>query len=187
MFGVDNLALESESDTEIIIYDFDESSDDAEKLSSDEFSSDSEATDSDSDLLNDTRIWYPIDDQQSTPAPPRFPFSGQPGLQVPLTDERDPLAYVKLFLDDNIMDTIVTETNRYAEQTLTRTPQQRLSRTRNWEPTSKDDMWLFRGVLILQGIIHKPRQRWYWSTNRLLETPIFRRVMSEYKLSLIHI
>jgi len=154
-------------------------------MSSDEFSSDSEDSDSDSDLLRDTRVWYPLDVQQPTAAPPRFPFSGQPGIQVPLADDHDPVTYLRLFLDDDIMDIIVTETNRYAEQTLMRTPQRRLSRTRNWEPISKDDMWLFFGVLILQGIVHKPQQRWYWSTNRLLETPIFRKVMSEYKFSLI--
>lgn len=83
-----------------------------------------------------------------------------------------------------MIDTVVTETNRYAEQTSTRTPHRRLSRTRIWEDVTKVDIWIFVGVLILQGIIHKPQQRWYWSTNRLLETPIFRRVMSVYRFSL---
>jgi len=188
LFGIDNLALDSEWDPETIIYDYDDSLEDCGNMSSDEFSSDSEDTDSESDILRDRCVWYPIDDQQPTAAPLRFPFSGQPGLRVPLTDTSNPLTYLKLFLDDDIMDimdVIVTETNRYAEQTLRRTPHRRLSRTRNWEPTSTEDMWLLFGVMILQGNINKPQQRWYWSTNQLLETPIFRKVMSEYKFSLM--
>jgi len=34
-------------------------------------------------------------------APPHLPFTGQPGLQVPLA-ENDPLRYGQLFLDDQI-------------------------------------------------------------------------------------
>ena len=184
LFGIDN-AVYSESDAETISYDYDESSDDGENLSSDEFSSDSEVSESESDLLQDVRVWCAIDVEHPPAAPPRFPFTGQPGLQVPLNDEQDPLTYVRLFLDEDIMISIVTETNRYAEQTLTRTPHRPLSRTRNWEPITVDDLWLFFGVIVLQGIVHKPQQRWYWSTNRLLETPIFGKVMSEYKFTLI--
>jgi len=184
LFGIDN-AVYSESDAETISYDYDESSDDGENLSSDEFSSDSEVSESESDLLQDVRVWCAIDVEHPPAAPPRFPFTGQPGLQVPLNDEQDPLTYVRLFLDEDIMISIVTETNRYAEQTLTRTPHRPLSRTRNWEPITVDDLWLFFGVIVLQGIVHKPQQRWYWSTNRLLETPIFGKIMSEYKFTLI--
>jgi len=125
-----------------------------------------------------TRVWCATDVQHSPAAPPCFPFTGRPGIRVSLTDEQDPLTYVRLFLDNKIVNTIVTETNRYAEQTLTRTPHRRRSRTRNWEPIAVDYLWLFFGVIILQGIIHKPQQRWYWSTNRLLEMPIFGKIMN---------
>ena len=129
LFGIDN-AVYSESDAETISYDYDESSDDGENLSSDEFSSDSEVSESESDLLQDVRVWCAIDVEHPPAAPPRFPFTGQPGLQVPLNDEQDPLTYVRLFLDEDIMISIVTETNRYAEQTLTRTPHRPLSLVR---------------------------------------------------------
>ena len=180
--GIDNLA---ESDDETIIYGNDYSSDECDNLSSDEFSSDSDATDSDSDLLDDVRVWCPVDTDRPLAAPPRFPFTGQPGIQVPIADNNDPLAYLRLFLTDDIVDVIVAETNRYAEQTLSRTPHRRWSRTRNWTSVTNEDIWLFFGVLFLQGIVHKPQQQWYWSKNRLLETPIFSRVMSEYRFSLI--
>ena len=181
--GVENLGLDVESDDETIIYAG--SCDESVNLSSDEFSSDSDASESDSDDLTNVRVWCKVDPQQPSTTPPRFPFTGQPGLQVPVDDNNDPLAYLRLFLDDNIIDTIVTETNRYAEQTMTRTGHRLLSRTRHWEPVTKVDIWLFFGILVLQSLVHKPRQDWYWSRKRLLSTPIFQDIMSEYKFSLI--
>ena len=185
--GVPNFAFDIESDDtdDTIIYENENSFDEHGNVSSDALSSDSEATDSDSDSLDDARVWCSVDTEQPSTAPPRFPFTGQPGCKATLTDKNDPVTYLRLFLDENVIDVIVTETNRYAKQTLTRTPHRRLSRTRNWEPVSRDDIWLFIGVLVLRGIVQKPQQRWYWSTNRILETPIFRRVMTEYRFTLI--
>jgi len=34
-----------------------------------------------------------------------------------LTDKNDPVMYLRLFLDENVIDVIITETNRYAEHT----------------------------------------------------------------------
>jgi len=180
--GINNLSFDVNSDSETDVY---WDSDESANLSSDEFSSDSDVSDSESVNVADARVWCRVD-SASPPAPPsRFPFTGNPGLQVPLADKSDPLAYLCLFLDDELIDHIVVETNRYAEQTLARTPQRRLSRTRQWEPGNQDDMWLFVGIMVLQALVHKPQQRWYWTNNCLLETPIFRRVMSEYRFSLI--
>ena len=106
-------------------------------------------------------------------------------MQIQLGEKDDPLTYLRLFLDDSVIDIIVNETNRYAEQALTRTSHRRLSRTRHWEPVTRDDIWRFFGVLVLQGLVRKPRQQWYWPRNRLLMTPVFQDVMSEYKFSLI--
>jgi len=184
--SIENLGLDDdESDNDTICYYESDVSDESVNLSSDELSSESEESESDSEALADVRVWCAIDLQNPTIAPPRFPFSGQPGLQVSLTDCNDPLEYLRLFLDDEFIDVIVKETNRYAEQTMTRTPQRRMSRTRQWEPVTKDDIWLFIGILVLQSVIRKPQQHWYWSHNRLLETPIIRRIMSEYRFSLI--
>ena len=96
-------------------------------MSSDEFSSNSEATDSESDSLHNAsgiRLIRVIHCR----VPPHFPFTGQPGLQVALAENNDPLTCGQLFLDDQIYDLIVSETNQYTEQTLTRPPHRRLSR-----------------------------------------------------------
>jgi len=131
------------SDDETIIYGEHDSSDESVNLSSDEFSSESDESDSDSEVLADVCVWCRVDPQQPSSAPPRFAFTGQPGLQFQLDKKDDPRAYLRLFLDDSVMDITVNETNRYAEQTLTRTSHLRLSRTRHGEPVTRDDIWRF--------------------------------------------
>ncbi|XP_068103433.1 piggyBac transposable element-derived protein 4-like [Hyperolius riggenbachi] len=114
--------------------------------------------------------------------PPRFPFTGSPGQKWEC--DHSPLAYMELFLPEEVIDMIVQETNRYAEQQLA-APFSRFSRTRKWEPVTSEDIWQFLGLIILQGVVGKPLQKWNWSTNRILATPFFGSVMPEYRFSLI--
>uniref|UniRef100_A0A8C5P8P0 PiggyBac transposable element-derived protein domain-containing protein n=1 Tax=Leptobrachium leishanense TaxID=445787 RepID=A0A8C5P8P0_9ANUR len=83
----------------------------------------------------------------------------------------NPLAYLRLFLTDAVIEKIVTETNRYQD--------------RKWEPVTKDEIWKFLALIILQGVVAKPMQKWYWTTNKLLATPFFGTVMPEYRFTLI--
>ncbi|GFU28012.1 piggyBac transposable element-derived protein 4 [Nephila pilipes] len=48
--------------------------------------------------------------------PPRFPFTGTPGVTFPVNINYTPLDMLEMFLDSNLMDIIVKETNNYAEE-----------------------------------------------------------------------
>ncbi|KAM5180683.1 uncharacterized protein ACMZJ9_001207 [Mantella aurantiaca] len=133
--------------------------------------------------LSDVRTWCSIDCGTDQAAPPRFPFTGGPGMKVDV-EHNNPLAYLQLFLIDEVIEKIVKETNRYKEQ-QSATLHRKFSRSRKWEPVTKNDIWNFLGLIILQGVVKKPLQKWYWSTNKLLETPFFGTVMTEYRFSLI--
>ncbi|XP_068122221.1 piggyBac transposable element-derived protein 4-like [Hyperolius riggenbachi] len=132
--------------------------------------------------VSDVRVWCPVDLSQAPPPPPRFPFTGEPGLKK--VCEHNPLAYLQLFFDEAVIEKIVEETNRYATQQLA-APRRPFSRSRTWEPVTKEDIWLFWGLIILQGVVGKPLQKWYWTTNKMIATPFFGTVMSEYRFSLI--
>ncbi|XP_072279998.1 piggyBac transposable element-derived protein 4-like [Pyxicephalus adspersus] len=95
----------------------------------------------------------------------------------------DPLAYLKLFLTDEVIRKIVAETNRYTGQQQG-APHLRFARTRKWDPVTKNDIWLFLGLVILQGVVGKTVQQWYWSKNQMIVTPFFGTVMPEYRVSL---
>ena len=48
-------------------------------------------------------------------------FSGAPGFKKTLPDNPKPLDYFQLFFSDDIIHSIVTETNRYAEEMIAAT------------------------------------------------------------------
>ncbi|KAM9308460.1 piggyBac transposable element-derived protein 4-like [Gastrophryne carolinensis] len=50
---------------------------------------------------------------------------------------------------------------------------------------TKEDIWKFLGLILLSGVVGKPLQKWYWTTNKLLATPFFGTIMSECRFSLI--
>ena len=95
------------------------------------------------------------------------PCTEQAGPRVPLPS--DPLGLFSLFFDDTLMNLIVTETNRYAEQTLQGTGKE-------WS-TDAAEIRAYMGFMILMGINQLPEIRDYWSTNEQLRyAPIADRI-----------
>ena len=97
-------------------------------------------------------------------------FIGEPGLQnaIPLAG-RISLGYFQLFFDESIMQSIVDETNRCNLQNLV-VERRHMS---NWQNVTSIEMYTFLAITMLTGLIDKNRIRDYWSTDRLLATPIF--------------
>ncbi|XP_068122042.1 piggyBac transposable element-derived protein 4-like [Hyperolius riggenbachi] len=125
--------------------------------------------------------WCELESVTQAP-PPGFPFTGVPGQKIDC--DHSTLAYLELFLSDEVIWMIVEDANRYAAQ-QPGAPQSRFSRSRKWEPVTSDDIWVFLGLIILQVVVGKPLQKWYWTTNKILATPFFGTVMPEYCYSLI--
>jgi len=48
----------------------------------------------------------------------RLAFNGKPGRQLPIDNTQDPLEYFNLYFTDQMLDVIVTETNRRAQQLI---------------------------------------------------------------------
>ncbi|GFQ67358.1 piggyBac transposable element-derived protein 4 [Trichonephila clavata] len=65
-----------------------------EESSDEEFSS--SESESDDDCLDSARD-YEIDVTSPLPSHPKFPFTGNPGIEVCLGDSGDPLEYLNLF------------------------------------------------------------------------------------------
>lgn len=174
----DDFSSSSSSDDELSNSSFEQGS------SEDEAARDFETDDEDATdvpLINWKQI--PANTSFNTP---RFPFTGQPGIKVPVDKKWTPLDYVKLFLDDEIINIIVTETNRYADKFL----KSKYSREENrkkygWTPVNSNEIWMFLAVLIYQGIIGKPKQRWYWSRDKKFETPFMHDLMTLTRFEMI--
>lgn len=143
----------------------------------------SSESESDDETLEDVRDWCKI--SASYPSPPKFPFLGFPGIKIPLNDSSDPLEYFYAFFQDEIFSFIVHETNKYAGtyfESANLTPS---SRALKWRETDHQEMKCFLALLLLQGVVQKPVEKWFWSKRPILHTPFFGKIMSSERYGLI--
>lgn len=115
----------------------------------------------------------------------RLPFTGTKGLQVPISDTEDVLAYFNLYLTEDIIAHMVEETNRRAQQLGQDPALKRRSRQHNWVDTTPDELRVFMALLLYQGIMHKPDIKIYWTTKPLFETPYVRKIMAQNRFLLL--
>lgn len=98
------------------------------------------------------------------------------GAIVETRQDDNPLSFYRLLLTDELVDLLVRETNRYAEQKLiigiTNETIARNSILANWTDTNRQEMLKFLGIVIWMGLDQKPRLKDYWSTNFIYKTSI---------------
>lgn len=81
----------------------------------------------------------------------------------------NPSDYFKAFFDNELMEIIVEETNNYQQQNAT----PNIEKTAAWYDTNVEEMYIFFATTILMGLNQKNRIKDYWSTDKLITTPIF--------------
>ncbi|GFX50925.1 piggyBac transposable element-derived protein 4 [Trichonephila clavipes] len=135
--------LESETDSKISIND---------SGSIDSFSDDFDfdISDDKNDDLSQARNFYEIDCNNPSAPPPRFAFINTPEIHLDFDASSGKMQYYEALIDNNLIDLIVHETNHYAEQTII---PRKHSRSKKWEPTSKEEMPVFTALIIFQGIV----------------------------------
>lgn len=167
---------------------------DLQLFSEHEFSSD---TDSDDDTQQTESSMEP-DSQQSEATDDDFwsydlhpvdiaPFTEQVGPDHTLLPDNDLLKYFYLMINEDFFETAAQETNRYAEQEMTR----KGSRDSIWYPTTSPEMKAFFGLNIIMGINQLPRIDIYWSENPFVGNEGFKKCMArtrfEKLLQYLHI
>ena len=117
--------------------------------------------------------WLPVDREPNVP-----PFTGTPGIKVPLPNNPSTGDVLNLFLTDEFFDILVEQTNLYAIQYKRNNPNlPPHSRANEWFDTTRVEMKQFIALSLLMGIVRKPEIAQYWSTNPLLKGSIFNSVM----------
>lgn len=143
------IAEESSSDLEEVEFCSSSKDDDdivAELSSSSELGDDD---DNDSDGGGDfdsSRQWCRVDAKNPPPCPPRFQFLQSPRKTFHVEDLEDPLQYFKVLLDDQLIDLMATETNRYAAQFLSSKRLKPHSRFGSWVPVTTGEMSVSVGL-----------------------------------------
>ena len=107
-------------------------------------------------------------------------FTGEERIFVPLP--RIPAAqdFFKLYITDQIIDHNVTQTNLYAQQFIEQ-HQNNLRQhplVHQWKATDRAEILTLLAVVILMGVVHKPRFAMHWSIDSLISSPIFSQIIS---------
>lgn len=124
------------------------------------------------------------------------PFNEAPGLKPAIVqtlpadrNQHRPTHYAGLYLTDQILNGIVVETNRYATQLIAEKEQNGTlkdkSRLQNWKPVTLDELKKFLALVLLTGLVRKRSYAEYWSTDILLNTPVFGYVMPRDRFQVI--
>ena len=117
----------------------------------------------------------------------REQFSGDSGPRNGAENINDILGPFMLFFNKTIIDLIITETNRYAEQFQNirgnlfsfRSP------VRKWTPVTSSEIYIVLGQFILMSIVQKPTIRSYFSKRKVISTPGFSDVISRDRFEII--
>ena len=117
---------------------------------------------------------------------PKIKFTGTAGLKIQINNMQ-PIDFFKLFLTDDLINMMVTETNRYADQEINKhRPLRRSSRLNLWKPVDHQEMCQFLGILLNMGCVKLPTFEHYWSTNILYRFPMFSKLCQEIDFSLYY-
>ncbi len=80
-----------------------------------------------------------------------------------------PSDYFRAFFDNELMQKIVEETNNYQQQNVA----PNVEKTAAWYHTNVEELYIFFATTILMGLNQKNYIKDYWSTDKLITTPIF--------------
>lgn len=117
--------------------------------------------------------WLSVDTEPNDP-----PFTGTPGIKMPLPNNPTTHDFLNLFLTDEFFDILVEQTNLYATQYKRNNPNSPPhSRANEWFATTRAGMKQFFALSLLMEIVRKPKISNYCSTNPLLKGSIFNSVM----------
>ena len=101
-------------------------------------------------------------------------------MKVNVQDTEDPISFFELYFDDALINLIVQQTNLYAQQVIAEKDGRlkKRSRMKEWKETDADEIKLYLAMLLLQGIVRKPKETLYFSKKSSLNTPFFKRIFS---------
>jgi len=133
----------------------------------------------------DTTWSWTVLDTATKFVPPQQNFLREPMITASLPTNASPLDFFKLYVTDDIVDMIVQQTNLYAAQYIANNTIPPHSAVNQWRDTDRDEMYTFFGLIVLMGIVFKPRLAMYWSTDELYETGIFGKSMARDRFMLL--
>ncbi|KAB0790392.1 hypothetical protein PPYR_15240, partial [Photinus pyralis] len=144
---------------------------------------------SDRNEEDDTYQVFDVEWKDPTGNHEEFGFTENSGINPELAAAlvgASPEDYLSAFIDDEILNVMTEETNLYATQMLLQDRDvPKYSRLHAWQPTNKDEIKKFLGILGYMGIVKLPTLRHYWCKRRLFGVSVVAEVMSRNRFELL--
>ncbi|XP_044754995.1 piggyBac transposable element-derived protein 4-like [Coccinella septempunctata] len=141
---------------------------------------------------NEAEIVHPIEHLWKAPvgAHKIFEYSSESGLNAGyaavLINELSPYKYFRCFVDEEIVNEMVHQTNLYATQVLCdKENVSNYSRLHKWFPTDQNEMLKFIGIVAYMGMVRMPSLEKYWSTDCLYKMACISKIMSRNRFQLL--
>uniref|UniRef100_A0A6P7FHC1 PiggyBac transposable element-derived protein 4-like n=1 Tax=Diabrotica virgifera virgifera TaxID=50390 RepID=A0A6P7FHC1_DIAVI len=176
---VSDISDDSDKDTNITENEVDSDSSEDEILLEEIFESDDSAEDV--AITADIDFWEPWEDNQQRFE--SFPFTKDVGYCPPtLNKPTSELDFFQLFFTDELLQAIVDETNRNAqEKVVMNTPLTRRSIWASWKPVALEEFKAFLGVVINMGLNPKCELGDYFSSSWIDHQPFFKDVFAKQR------
>lgn len=116
-----------------------------------------------------------------------IPFTEPTGMKFPFsTDFRqaNPEDFYALLVGD-LFEVIAEETNLFATQSLADKKFKPCSRSHLWQPTDKDEIKRFFGLILFMGLVKLPSIKDYWSTDDVMRQTFPRTVMTRNRFEIL--
>lgn len=121
-------------------------------------------SDEDEELVP-TLMWQEVTGQHLKDFPIQIPESGVvPALFEHI--DKSPVFFFKLMLDEDLINNMVTETNRFAAQKK-ESALRKWSRINKWKDTNSEEIMTFIGLQIWMGLFRAPKLADYWSKKKI--------------------
>lgn len=129
---------------------------------------------------NDFVRWTEFSSRQKT-----FPFTGRSGFLTDIFSTISCMEAFGLFVDEEVIQLLVHETNRYAEQQLNSVHVTRGSRKKKWVPTNDREMKKFLGIMLWMGLVKAGLLEDYWSKKPIYNFGVPAKTMSRNRFQLL--
>ena len=100
------------------------------------------------------------------------PFTAATGPTWGVAEDGTAIDFFYLMFPEDLIEHIVSETNRFAQECIAAKPDPK------WRETTLEEMKAFLGVHVLFGIKQLPANHLYWSSDPLIGVPSVQKVMS---------
>lgn len=101
-----------------------------------------------------------------------------------------PIDVHKLFVTNELLNSIVKETNEYARLVIGNKTLTRKSQLHRWKETNLPEIKSFLGIILYKGLVRKPETADYWSKSILYTDLFVSKLMTrerfEMLLSFVH-